>query len=107
MNPQRRYWLMDLRRNNNMTIQSVSTKAKISKQYYSMLENGQRGKRLGFLIGVRIARSLGIGVDQFYENEETIVGEVFSVTKLPTVAVNSWCSLTIETVKTALTKVTA
>jgi transcriptional regulator with XRE-family HTH domain len=61
---------MDLRRNNNMTIQSVSTKAKISKQYYSMLENGQRGKRLGFLIGVRIARSLGIGVDQFYENEE-------------------------------------
>lgn len=48
----------------------------------------------------------GVTGTQFYENEETIVGEVFSVTKLPTVAVNSWCSLTIATVKEALTKLT-
>lgn len=49
----------------------------------------------------------GVTGNQFYENEETIVGEVFSITKLPTVAVNSWCSLTIETVKAALTLETA
>ena len=70
MDTQRRYWLMDLRRNNNLTIQSVSAHAKISKQYYSMLENGQRGKHLGFLIGVRIARGLGISADLFYDYEE-------------------------------------
>lgn len=70
MIPQRRYWLIDLRRNKNLTIQSVSTQAKISKQYYSMLENGQRGKHLGFLIGVRIARGLGISAEMFYEYEE-------------------------------------
>ena len=67
---QRRYWLMDLRRNKNLTIQSVSAHAKNSKQYYSMLENGQRGKHLGFLIGVRIARGLGISADLFYDYEE-------------------------------------
>jgi len=61
---------MDLRRNKNLTIQSVSTQAKISKQYYSMLENGQRGKRLGFLIGIRIARGLGVSADVFYDCEE-------------------------------------
>ena len=60
---------MDLRRSRNLTIQSVSDKANITKQYYSMLENGQRGKRLAFLIGVRIARALGISADEFYELE--------------------------------------
>lgn len=49
----------------------------------------------------------GMYGDQFIENEETIVGEVFSVLKLPTVAVNSWVELDIDTVKTALTKVSA
>jgi len=74
--PQRRYWLIDLRRNKNLTIQSVSTQAKISKQYYSMLENGQRGKHIGFLIGVRIARGLGISADQFFEYEEKYRKEI-------------------------------
>jgi len=60
---------MDLRRSKNLTIQSVSDKANITKQYYSMLENGQRGKRLAFLIGVRIARALDISADEFYELE--------------------------------------
>lgn len=46
----------------------------------------------------------GVHGDQFIENEETIVGEVFSVTKLPTVAQNSWVKLDIATVTTALTK---
>jgi len=69
LTPQRRYWLIDLRSKKNLTIQSVSTQAKISKQYYSMLENGQRGKRLAFLIGVSIAKVLGISAEEFYEFE--------------------------------------
>ena len=60
---------MDLRRSKNLTIQALSDLADISKQYYSMLENGQRGNRLAFLIGVRIARGLGITADEFYELE--------------------------------------
>ena len=49
----------------------------------------------------------GVYANQFIENEETIVGEVFSITKLPTVSQNSWCELDVATVKTALTVVTA
>lgn len=45
----------------------------------------------------------GVYGNQFIENEETIVGEVFSITKLPTVSKNSWCKLDVATVKAALT----
>jgi hypothetical protein len=45
----------------------------------------------------------GVYGNQFIENEETIVGEVFSITKLPTVSQNSWCELDVATVKEALT----
>lgn len=45
--------------------------------------------------------------DQFKENEETIVGEVFSNLKLPTVSQNSWVKLDVPTVLAALTVVGA
>ena len=45
--------------------------------------------------------------DQFKENEETIVGEVFSNLKLPTVSKNSWVKLDVPTVLAALTVVGA
>jgi len=45
----------------------------------------------------------GVYGNQFIENEETIIGEIYSVTKLPTVSVNSWVELDIATVKAALT----
>lgn len=44
----------------------------------------------------------GMYGSQFIENEETIVGEVYSLLKLPTVAVGSWVKCTIATVKDAL-----
>lgn len=47
----------------------------------------------------------GVYGDQFIENEETIVGEVFSNLKLPTISQNSWVELDVDTVTAALTKV--
>jgi hypothetical protein len=44
--------------------------------------------------------------NQLIENEYTIIGEVFSLLKLPTISQKSWVSLNIDTVKQALTKVT-
>ena len=49
----------------------------------------------------------GVYGDQFIENEETIVGEVFSNLKLPTISKNSWVKLDIATVKGALTEANA
>lgn len=49
----------------------------------------------------------GVYGDQFIENEETIVGEVFSNLKLPTISKNSWVKLDVPTVLAALTVVPA
>jgi len=43
--------------------------------------------------------------DQFIENEETIIGEVFSLLKLPVESKKGWVKMTVATVITALTKV--
>jgi hypothetical protein len=45
----------------------------------------------------------GVHGDQFIENEETIVGEVFSLLKLPTISQASWLELDIDTITEALT----
>lgn len=47
----------------------------------------------------------GVYGDQLIDNEETIIGEVFSVLKLPVRSKVSWVKLNVDTVKTALTKV--
>lgn len=47
----------------------------------------------------------GVYGDQLIDNEETIIGEVFSVLKLPVRSKVSWCKLVIDTVVDALTKV--
>ena len=47
----------------------------------------------------------GMYGNQFIENEETIVGEIFSNLKLSTEAKKGWVKLTVATVLTALTKV--
>jgi len=44
----------------------------------------------------------GVYGNQFIENEETIVGEVFSNLKLPTLSKNGWVKLTVATVLEAL-----
>jgi len=45
----------------------------------------------------------GVYGNQFIENEETIVGEVFSNLKLPTLSKNGWVQMVITTVQDALT----
>lgn len=46
----------------------------------------------------------GVHGDQFIENEETIVGEIFSLLKLPTVSKGGWVYAEISTIIDALTK---
>ena len=46
----------------------------------------------------------GVYGDQFIENEETIIGEVFSLLKLPTESKKGWVKMTVATVLDALTK---
>lgn len=52
--------------------------------------------------GSYILRSGQYGT-QLLENEKTIIGEIFSVVKLPTESKKGWCKLDVATVKAALT----
>jgi len=47
----------------------------------------------------------GVTGTQFYENESTIVGEIFSILQLPTQSQPSWLYLDIPTIQAALLKV--
>ena len=47
----------------------------------------------------------GMYGDQLIENEETIIGEVFSLLKLPVESKKGWVKMTVATVLAALTKV--
>lgn len=53
--------------------------------------------------GAFILRSGTYG-NQFIENEKTIVGELYSVIKLPTESKKGWCKLDVDTVLAALSK---
>ena len=51
--------------------------------------------------GAFILRSGTYG-NQFIENEKTIVGELYSVLKLPTESKKAWCKMDVDTVLAAL-----
>lgn len=49
----KRVWLEKIRKDNNLTHQDVATEIKISRQYYGMIENGERDP------SVTIAKKIG------------------------------------------------
>lgn len=49
----------------------------------------------------------GVYGDQFIENESTIIGEIFSILKLPTITKPSWIKIDVATVKEALQVIVA
>lgn len=64
-----RLWLVDRRRELNLTTSQVAIKTGITKQHYSFLENGERGARYSFIIGVRLALALKFDIEDFYNKE--------------------------------------
>jgi len=61
-----RDWLIKSR--GDRTQQSVADKCGISQNYYSMIENGERGVPVH--TAKKIAKELGFDWVKFYENEE-------------------------------------
>jgi putative transcriptional regulator len=62
-----RKWLLDIRESKNMTHEGVASLAEISRQYYSMIENGERNPSVA--VAKRIADVLGFNWIIFFENK--------------------------------------
>ena len=64
-----RTWLKEIRENANVTQAEIALKAKISQQYYSTIENGQRGNKLPVQTAKAIAQALNFDWSLFYEQQ--------------------------------------
>ena len=61
-------WLIDLRKNKGMTHEDVSNVCGISRQYYSMIEMGERSPSVE--TAKKIAKILAFDWTKFFEDEE-------------------------------------
>jgi transcriptional regulator with XRE-family HTH domain len=62
-------WLKQIRIDNCVSQDDVATACGISRQYYSLIENGDRGKKLPVPTAKKIAGALGIDWTRFYEDD--------------------------------------
>lgn len=53
-----REWLKTLRKDNNLTAAEMADKLGISESYYSLIENGERQKKMDIVLVTRIAEAL-------------------------------------------------
>lgn len=60
-------WLKKLRENKSMSQMQAAEAAEISQQYYSFIENGERGAKLPVSTAKKIAAALGFDWQRFYE----------------------------------------
>ena len=70
-----RDWLKEIRQHKEMTQEGVAAAAGMSRQYYNMIENGQRGEPLPVDTAKKIAAILGFEWQRFYPDEVASVTE--------------------------------
>lgn len=68
-----RDYLKNLRELNGMTMQAVADKIGISKQYYQMIESGERQKKMDFTLMTAISSAFAIPIEQIVEEEQALI----------------------------------
>ena len=62
-----REWLQQARIKSGMSQQETANKLNLTRQYYAMIENGQRQKSLDILLAKKIGILFDISLDQIAE----------------------------------------
>ena len=70
-----REYLKQLRIQKGMTMQDVADSFGISRQYYEMIESGDRQKKMDFTLVAKISTLFGISMEQIAEYEKRIMNE--------------------------------
>lgn len=65
-----RHYLTSLRNDRRETQQDVANAVKISRQYYTMIESGERQKRMDITLAARLAQHFGLDVAKIIAMEE-------------------------------------
>ena len=65
-----RQWLKDLRESNGLTVTEAARRLDLSQPYYSLIEAGERQKRLDLTLAVKIADMYGISIYQVIQLDE-------------------------------------
>ncbi len=63
-------YLVEARQNKGYSQRKTAREAGVSYQHYSKIENGDRGKKVSFLLVGRISSVLDIPLDDFYRLEK-------------------------------------
>ena len=67
-----RDWLKSNRLLNGFTMKDLADKLDISESYYSMIENGERQKKMDITLVTRLSVVLGIPIQRIVELEEEL-----------------------------------
>ena len=70
-----REYLKQLRAEKNMTMQEVADAFGITRQYYEMIESGDRQKKMDFTFITKISMLFGISIEQIAKYEQQIIEE--------------------------------
>lgn len=61
-----RYYLVKLREEKGYSMRKLAREADISFQYYSKLENGEKGDKMSLIVAGKIAKALNIDLSNLY-----------------------------------------
>lgn len=64
-----RDWLKEQRKEKGLTAKEVGDKLNISESYYSLIESGQRQKKMDLTLVAKLSSVLEIPIDQIVANE--------------------------------------
>lgn len=70
-----REYLVNLREQRNESQQDVADALGISRQYYCMIENGDRQKRMDLMLITGIASHFGVPVSEIVSLEQSVSAE--------------------------------
>ncbi|MBQ6846804.1 MAG: helix-turn-helix transcriptional regulator [Oscillospiraceae bacterium] len=65
-----RDWLKKLREKNEFSQEDMAEKLGVVQGYYSMIENGERQKKLDLSIAIKLSEILGVSVEYIVEQEK-------------------------------------
>ncbi len=73
-----RNYLVKLREKRNESQQDVANALGISRQYYAMIENGSRQKKMGLTLLVKIAELYGLPLDEAVQMEQDYQDQILT-----------------------------
>ena len=65
-----RDWLVEARKNANMTQLQIAEKLNISEGYYSYIESGERQKKMDITFAIKLANVLNMPIQMIIDYEE-------------------------------------